>query len=159
MPFVPADAGNEMVQASARWGSSQDTSAFIVLGLIVPVFQAAFPIVPDWMLFVFPTRSLGLNIDHLPLQQQSTQTLCCSLFLSGSWNCSGWFYKQEVSAAWVTRHRWRCRLLVSKPQPSRLLHTNTPQCTKACGLPKLAQSCSFWINEAGRMVQERPVPV
>lgn len=90
-PFVPADAGNEMVQPSARWGSSQDMSAFILLGLIVPVFQAAFPVVLDWMLFDFPTRSLGLNIDHLPLHQQSTQTLCCSLFLSGSWNCSGWF--------------------------------------------------------------------
>lgn len=27
--------------------------------------------------------------------------------------------------------------------------TNTPQCTRAFGLPKLAQSCSCWINEGG----------
>lgn len=84
------------------------------LSCFVPVFQAA---VPDWVLFIFPTRSLCWDIDPLPAGRSEHSDLVLQPGSKGRLNCSGWFQKQEISAAWVTGHGWRCRLLVSQTHP------------------------------------------
>lgn len=66
------------------------------LGCFVPVFQAA---VPDWVLFIFPTRSLCWDIDPVPAGRSEHSDLALQPGSKGRLNCSGWFQKQEVSAA------------------------------------------------------------
>lgn len=93
----------------------------------------------DWI-FIFPTRSLCLNIDHSLQAEQSTQTLCCSLSLRGGLNCRGLVLKAGSFRSLGHTAQMEMQI-VGLP--------NTPQCIKACALPQLAQSCSCWINEAG----------
>lgn len=150
-PFVPAGAG---VRLCRHWPGEGATSTRLPLfPLHCACFSGSFS-------HISRLNSLHLSYAIPVFEYWSSPTPRraehSGLVLQPGFKLQRVLLEAEVFCSLGHTHKWKCRWLSPNHNPPTGL-TNTPQCTRACGLPKPAQSCSCWINEAGSC--RRAVPV